>query len=169
LSLARYESGAVTPRPVSFDLADRIHTLAGRMASLSGERRVTIDIDPQKGVTAVADPGLTDIVIGNILSNALKYSSVGGEVKIRFHQTARGVLCRVSDTGIGIAPEHLARVFDRFYRTDASRVAEVEGAGLGLTIVRRLADLQGLEVEIVSELGKGTLVTVLLPAHGPEG
>ena len=111
-----------------------------------------------------ADPILFRRALNNLVSNALKYSSRGGAIQL-YAQQENGPAIRVSvrDTGLGIAPEHLPKIFDRFYRADPSRSHERNGTGLGLAIVQSIVQLHGGTVSVKSELGKGTEVFLLFP------
>jgi two-component system heavy metal sensor histidine kinase CusS len=113
--------------------------------------------------TIYADSILLRRAVSNLLSNALQYTPRGGEVVLSAEpQEDRSVKIRVSDTGTGIAPEHLPRIFDRFYRADPSRSRYPQGMGLGLSIVRSIVDLHRGDVSIQSDPG-GTIVTLLFP------
>ena len=105
---------------------------------------------------------LTRLVL-NLLDNALKFTPAGGRVTLRAERTDREVRVAVRDTGPGIAAEHLPHLFDRFYRAEQARSRAAGGAGLGLAIAHELARLHGGALEIASEAGRGTTVTVRLP------
>ena len=103
----------------------------------------------------------------NLVVNALKYTPAGGEVTLGMRRSDGWVQVAVSDTGVGIAPEDLAHIFDRFYRADPSR-ARSGGFGLGLPIAQWIAQAHGGRIEVASELGKGSTFTVWLPEAGAE-
>ena len=101
-------------------------------------------------------------LIKNLMENAVKYNRDGGAVNLSA-ATERGVaVIRVHDTGIGIPPEHLERIFERFYRVDKGRSRELGGTGLGLSIVKHIVNLYGGDVRVDSEPGVGTTFTVRL-------
>ena len=102
-------------------------------------------------------------VIGNLLENAITHTPEGGRVNVTARPAADHVEVEVADTGPGIAPEDLARIFDRFYRADPSRSRGTGGSGLGLTIARRLVEAHGGTVEADSVPGEGSRFTVRLP------
>jgi signal transduction histidine kinase len=106
-------------------------------------------------------------VLEIIISNALKYSPEGRPVRVRGDMDGEGYRISVSDRGIGMTPEQIARVFDKFYRADASHTA-VEGVGLGMSIVKHIVEAFGGNIRVESELGKGTMVSVILPAAAPQ-
>ena len=99
----------------------------------------------------------------NLIENAIRYTSAGGQLRVSMTQDATEVLVHVEDTGIGIAPEHLLRIFERFYRVDAARSRETGGTGLGLSIVKHIVQAHQGRIDVNSELGKGTVFTVRLP------
>jgi signal transduction histidine kinase len=106
---------------------------------------------------------MVDIIIENILSNAIKYSEPNGSVEVNVVRVKGSVQLAVIDHGVGIDKGQLPRIFDRFYRVDESRNAEISGAGLGLAIVKRLVELQGLSIQAESEPGSGTTIALTFP------
>lgn len=109
------------------------------------------------------DTAFMKIMLGNLLENAIKYSPNGGSILVRGSAGEAGfIYLEVSDQGIGISPKHIEKIFDRFYRT--WEVADVPGAGLGLHLVRKIAQLHGGEVSCTSTAGSGSTFTVKLPA-----
>ena len=114
--------------------------------------------------TLYADPTLFKRAISNLLSNAIHYSSKGGKIEISISQGEDlSVTVTVTDTGLGMSKEELPKIFDRFYRIDASRHVHPEGTGLGLAIVKSIMELHGGTVNVVSEPSKGTAVTLKFP------
>ena len=113
----------------------------------------------------IADPGRLEQMLRNLISNARRHTPPGGRIDIRASRDGRGRGIEVVDTGTGIAAEHLPHVFDRFYRADPSRDRATGGAGLGLAIVRRLAEAHGGTVSASSDgPGRGAAFTLRLPA-----
>jgi two-component system phosphate regulon sensor histidine kinase PhoR len=110
-----------------------------------------------------ADEDRLQEVINNLLDNAVKYSEPGGEICLSATRNDNRIRISVSDEGIGIRPEDLPRIFERFYRVDKARSRELGGTGLGLSIVKHIAQLHGGTTEARSEVGKGTTITVILP------
>jgi len=101
----------------------------------------------------------------NLLDNAVKFNRGGGQVKAEIVRDRAGrARITISDTGLGIPNEHLTRIFERFYRVDKARSRQVGGTGLGLAIVKHTVELLNGSVHVESELGKGSVFTVLLPA-----
>jgi two-component system phosphate regulon sensor histidine kinase PhoR len=101
----------------------------------------------------------------NLLENAIKYNRPEGQVSALLSASGPDVLLEVSDTGIGIPPDALPRIFERFYRVDKGRAREEGGTGLGLAIVKHVAQAHGGQVEVESRLGRGTTFRVRLPAR----
>ena len=101
---------------------------------------------------------------GNLLSNAVRYTPSGGMIEASLRQHAEGVAFSVTDSGAGIAPEHLPRLTERFYRVDKSRSRESGGTGLGLAIVKHVLARHGGRLEIESTLGRGSTFRAILPA-----
>jgi two-component system heavy metal sensor histidine kinase CusS len=104
---------------------------------------------------------LFERAVGNLVDNALRFTPEGGSIQITIAEHAGKSEVAVSDNGCGIGPEHLPRVFDRFYRADSSR--SMTGAGLGLALVKSIVDLHGGSASIQSEVGRGTTVTLSFP------
>jgi len=102
--------------------------------------------------------------VSNLVSNAVRYTPLGGLVHVTFNQTPEGMVLSVKDTGAGIAPEHLPRLSERFYRVDRSRSRETGGTGLGLAITKHVMQRHGGELRIQSELGKGSTFMLLMPS-----
>lgn len=135
------------------------HSLELRFNDETQGRNVTIDIDPDM---------ITEAII-NIMSNAMRYTPEGGWVVVKLACDRREVLIAVSDTGIGIAKEDLSRIFNRFWRADASRAREAGGLGVGLSLTKQIIERHGGYIAVDSEVGKGTTFTIHLPReHTPE-
>lgn len=112
-------------------------------------------------VTYDGDAGLLQNVWDNLLTNAIKYNVEGGEIHIHIQESSTSVEVLIEDSGIGMTAEQLQKVFDRFYRVDASRTKQ--GTGLGLAIVKQIAELHGGTVHMDSVINSGTKVRVHLP------
>ncbi len=115
-----------------------------------------------------ADPERLRQVVKNLLSNAIKYSPEGGPVEVKTELEGKYVTISVSDRGIGIPPEELPRVFERFRRAEREEVVGISGTGLGLTIVKHLVELHGGKITVQSEPGRGSTFTVYLPLRGSQ-
>ena len=109
-----------------------------------------------------ADRGEIEIILNNLLSNAIKYNRPGGRAELTLAGDAEGVMIRVADTGIGIAPEDCSRLFSDFVRIKTEQTRNILGSGLGLSIVRKLATLYGGQAVVESGVGVGSTFTVTL-------
>ncbi|MEH7083122.1 HAMP domain-containing sensor histidine kinase [Neobacillus drentensis] len=113
--------------------------------------------------TVKGDPALLYSVWENLLTNAIKYNRENGTIDIELTETDVEVVVVIKDSGVGLSQKEIERIFDRFYRADASRARSVEGTGLGLSIVKSIVDLHHGKIDLESIEGKGTTFTVLLP------
>ena len=107
--------------------------------------------------------------ISNLLSNAIRYTPAGGRIQAEWSRTGEGIIFSVKDTGPGIAPEHVPRLSERFYRVDRSRSRETGGTGLGLAIAKHAIQRHGGELRIESQVGKGSTFLLYLPLSRVEG
>jgi two-component system sensor histidine kinase SenX3 len=107
--------------------------------------------------------------LANLVENAVKYSNENSTVDVDISDTEDHVVVRVSDTGVGIAPEHVDRIFERFYRVDDARSRDTGGSGLGLAIVRHVAIMHRGEVVVESTLGRGSTFSFIVPAATRSG
>ena len=167
LEIARVESGSA-----AFNIEDvNINSLCRRSAEAlqpqATQRKVELLLEvSDEPLTAKAESNGVTTIINNLISNAIHYTPAGGQVQIRTQRTGQWVEIEVTDTGIGISPEHQARVFERFYRVDQARSREEGGTGLGLAIVKHLTQAFQGQLELDSQIGKGSTFRVLLPAAG---
>jgi len=146
----------VSPRP----LLERV--LADAQA-LSGERhRISLQATP--AVDLLGSESELASAFGNLVSNAIRYTPQGGEVRIVWRDAGDGSSFSVEDTGIGIAPEHLPRLTERFYRVDRSRSRETGGTGLGLAIVKHAIARHQAHLDVESKVGQGSRFTIRFPA-----
>ena len=169
LFLARAESPLMHLRREPVDVTE---LLAGVQeyyeASASGAGISLTTICVGEPVVADLDRALVQRAVSNLVSNAVAYTPSGGLVVLEANSDSTMIRIEVSDTGIGIPPEALPRVFDRFFRVDSSRAQASGGTGLGLAIVQSIMLLHGGDVRIGSELGKGTRVTLHMPVSVPK-
>ena len=150
------------PVPVGFVAAHVAETVRGRAES----RGVRVEHDINNDIMAMSDEESLERALLNLVDNAIKYGREGGVVRMKAHADGGNVRVVVEDDGPGIAPEHLPRLFERFYRVDPGRSRTAGGAGLGLSIVKHLVEASGGEVTVASEVGRGTTFTIRL-AHAP--
>jgi len=150
------------------DISARCEQTAQRFRLAARDAGVTITVRAARAGLD-ADLRLIDAVVDNFVSNAIRYTPAGGKVEIRAARRRRppAVVIAVRDTGTGIAPEHLERIFDRLYRTDDARDRASGGSGLGLAIARSAAQSLGARIEVNSQPGTGSEFRLILPAGAP--
>jgi two-component system OmpR family sensor kinase/two-component system sensor histidine kinase BaeS len=162
LALADAGELALYPEPVS--PAHLVADARRSFAQQAEERGVSLHAAAPAGLPELsADPQRVGQVLGNLVANALRHTPAGGTVTVGAAAADGAVVFTVSDTGAGIAPEDLPRIFDRFYRADRSRARLSGGAGLGLAIARRIVEAHGGRIWAESEPGRGTAVRFTLP------
>ena len=162
LDLTRIESGQKARRFAHIDLV----SLAGRTADLfaaeAAQRGISIEVTAGEAIDMVADAGELEIVLNNLVSNAVKYNRDGGTVAVGLSREGDTVEIEVSDTGIGLTPEESAKLFGDFVRIKNEDTSKILGSGLGLSTVRKLARLYGGDVSVKSERGVGSTFKVKL-------
>jgi two-component system, OmpR family, sensor kinase len=163
LDLARYEHGGVTLQPRLFDIERLFANVAGRHERDAHTKGVSIRIHVgAQADQVVADPDRIEQAIENLVGNALRHAPAGGTITLSAAHTDGVATLSVSDTGPGIAPEHLPHVFERFYKVDIARAAESTGSGLGLSITKAIVERHGGTIRVTSQPGDTTF-TVTLP------
>lgn len=163
LFLARTED-TLTSRDVEVhDLRDLLAGVVDLYAALASEHGVGLELVAEGELACRADRTLMQRAVSNLVENSLRYTPAGGSIAVSARAEGDLVRVEVADTGVGIPPEHLPRVFDRLYRVDMAREARHGGSGLGLAIVHRIAKLHGGTVEARSVVGSGTTITIVLP------
>ena len=164
LDLSRIESGRWRPAPEEVPVAEASAEATAAVQSVAATKGVTLDIAPAPDAAILhADPTAVRQVVSNLVENAVRHTAAGGRVAVTTRRSDDGIWLSVRDTGIGIAPEHLPRVFERFYRVDPGRSREAGGTGLGLAIVRHLVEAHGGRIHAESEVGRGTTIEALFP------
>lgn len=128
------------------------------------EKRIRLDIQCDRDLVARRNAPLLEQAVVNLVDNAVKYSPPGATVRLVAGHDAEGVVIRVEDQGCGIGAEHLPRIFERFYRVDRARSRELGGTGLGLSLVKHIAQTHGGRAEVESTAGEGSTFFIYLPA-----
>ncbi len=170
LDLSRIEGGRWNLARVPVDLAAMVQDSWSELSSKAAARQVHFALEcVPESVRAFVDPDALRQILGNLFDNALRYVPDAGHVTFRATYQDGGVLTSVSDDGIGIAAEHLPRIFERFYRVDPSRSRDAGGTGLGLSIVRRLVEAHGGRVSAESAPRDGTTILCWFPDAPREG
>jgi signal transduction histidine kinase len=165
LDLAKLDAGGLTLRVQDVPVADLFARVVSRHERLCQERQVTLTTAIGAGADTVrADPDRLEQALQNLAANALRHSTPGGRIDLVAAADKGAILIDVRDTGTGIAPEHLPFIFDRFYKTEASRSNEAAGSGLGLSIVKAIVEQHGGTVTATSAPGVETVFRVRLPA-----
>jgi two-component system heavy metal sensor histidine kinase CusS len=161
LFVARVDAARGSIERKLFDARAGVEKIATFYRTLAEDRHIAIHCSGEG--EAYADSVLFERAVSNLVDNALRFTSENGKIQISVTVTAAHSEVTVSDSGCGIAPEHLPRVFDRFYRADSSRSSD--GAGLGLALVKSIVDLHGGSARIESEVNRGTTVTLTFPVR----
>jgi two-component system phosphate regulon sensor histidine kinase PhoR len=162
LTLSRLEQGAWEVKPAETDLARLGRALLDEYQPSAEVQHVRLELEAPPTLLATTDPELVHQLVGNLVSNAIRYNRPEGQVTLRLSEQGEQVRIAVADTGIGIPAEHRERIFERFYRIDAHRSRQSGGTGLGLAIVKQLVEV--LSGTITVESGaEGSIFTVTLP------
>jgi len=168
LQLSRLESGALAATLEPVDCGAVASDVVASFAEIASKKSIALDTMIEPVPAAPGDSDRLRRILEHLVDNALKYTPNGGRVTVRVSPEGAGVVVAVEDTGPGIGPEHLPRLFERFYRVDTARSRELGGTGLGLSIVKHLAESMGASVSVASEPDKGSRFETHLPARSPE-
>ncbi|MBI3968954.1 MAG: GAF domain-containing protein [Chloroflexi bacterium] len=170
LDLARIESGKIELRCVDLDLRLLVQAAAQSLRPQIDAKQQSLTVSCSAQVPHVwGDAGRVLQILTNLLSNAHKYTPVGGRLSVSLETAGDQVRVAVADTGIGLSPEEQAQLFTQFFRANRDQVREARGTGLGLAITRSLVELHGGAITYSSELGAGSTFTVVLPIHAADG
>jgi two-component system, OmpR family, phosphate regulon sensor histidine kinase PhoR len=161
--LSLIETGSIQMSPAAVDLAAAVSEAAGVVAGRAAARQVSLACDIPPGVRVLADRRRLDQVLLNLLDNAVKFNRSGGAVRVTAVREEGRARLMVDDTGPGIPPQALERIFNRFYRLDRSRSREIPGTGLGLAIVKHLVRLQGGDIRAENLPETGARFILVLP------
>jgi signal transduction histidine kinase/DNA-binding response OmpR family regulator len=170
LDLSKIEAGQMELRLQAFVVAEVISNVTSTVEPLAAHKKIGIEVGDVNVGQITADPSKFKQMLLNLASNAVKFTPEGGTIKVNAARLADRVEISVADTGIGIAPADQERIFHEFQQVDSGIGRQQQGTGLGLTLTRRFAKLHGGDVRIESELGKGSVFTIILPleAHKTE-
>ncbi len=169
LSISKLESGDDEVAIERIRLDKKAHDVCEMLSFNAADKQVTINnkLNDQP-VYIMGNPDRVEQLLINLTENAIKYNKPGGSVTVQVFADENQANVTISDTGIGIAEEHLPRLFERFYRVDKGRSRQMGGTGLGLAIVKHIVRSMGGEIEVQSKLGEGTEFLVTLPLASPE-
>ena len=169
LTLARAESGQIPLRFAVVDLGTLASSLVEQLEPVAHVRSIELRCEPPPAVAALGDAGWLERLVLNLLDNAMKFTPEGGRVVVRVSRDDAGARLEIADTGIGMTPEVMAHVFDRFYQADPSRSCVPGGAGLGLSLVKWIVDRHHGTIAVTSQPGLGSTFTVTLPGANGRG
>jgi signal transduction histidine kinase len=164
LTLARFAGDRPPVELVPLALEPLLRELIDDLTPVAEDRRISLVLEQESVRPVLGDAERLKQVFINLLDNALRYTDPGGTVTLRLSGAGNEVLVAVQDTGQGIAREHLPMLFERFYRTDPARARDSGGHGLGLPIVKEIAEAHHGSISVKSEVGKGSVFTLTLPA-----
>jgi PAS domain S-box-containing protein len=162
LDISKLESGAIKPEVSDFKVSALFDEMRSEFAALASNKGLYLEVETSSD-RVHSDPALVGQVVRNLVANAIKYTKEG-RVCLRCAHDHDLIKLQVIDTGVGIAAAELARIYDDFYQIGVSANTSRDGYGLGLSIVWRIVVLLGLKIDVQSEIGRGTVFTLLLPA-----
>ncbi len=169
LDMSKIEAGKFELQLTSFEPCDLVRPCMQMIEASAADKRVRLVADLQQNLPSLTgDERACRQILINLLSNAVKFSEPGSEVQVRVKRQGQRLSISVSDTGIGMSREAIARAGEAFFQANDGLARQYEGTGLGLSIVKGLVELHEGSIKIDSELGKGTKISVLLPIHGPQ-
>jgi heavy metal sensor kinase len=157
LVLARYEQGTVKLHIAPIELSEALESVMARLGSLASDKQISFVRKKLDEGQVSADPSMLDMILENIFTNAIKFSPSGSSIDIEVMRQSGLLIGTITDHGPGIPEDKLHRVFDRFYRVDESRSSGTGGFGLGLSIVKKLSDIQHISVSMTSREHEGTV------------
>ena len=167
-TLMDLESGRRRPDPEPLSLEAAVNRVVEQIAEQFSSRGLELHREGLEGRIVAADPHLLELVLLNLLNNAVTFTPAGGKITISGTEDGARIILSISDTGIGIPEQELPRIFERYYRVDTRQSREQGGNGLGLTLVREIVLLHGGEITVDSVPGKRTTVAFSLPLVMPD-
>jgi len=164
IEISRIEFGEMKMSFRYFDVNEYLRSVVSEMLPASERKGISLEstLSTSDDVQVLGDKERLRQVMLNLIDNAVKYTEGGGKITVSARDEGQAVRISVADTGCGIAPEHLPRIFERFYRVDRDRSREAGGTGLGLAIVKHIVEAHGSKVEVESEVGKGSVFSFAL-------
>ena len=162
LTLARAEAGEITIARQPIDLSTLCSAVAEQIEPVAAAQGVVLTCEAPAGVMVAGDAGWLERLLLILLDNAVKFTPEGGRISMALSSKDKLARLSITDSGIGISPEAIPRLFDRFYRVDASRARQSDGAGLGLALAKWIADRHDARIEVTSKAGRGSTFTVTL-------
>ncbi len=165
LDLVRLDAGALRLDLRNVDVTAFLRGILRTMAKVAEDKGIKISLSISPEVQGVrCDPDKLEKIFLNLIFNAVKFTSAGGRIQVNARREGPQIITDVTDTGVGIPSEQIPHIFDRFWQADTSAQRKYQGAGIGLALVKELAEAHGGRVTVNSQPGKGTTMTVVLPA-----
>jgi signal transduction histidine kinase len=163
LDVAKIEAGKYVQRQVPTDIGQVIDETVALMDAKAKEKGIALSFSLKDLKPVQADPKNIEEIFNNLISNAINYSPEGGRVTVTAQGQGEYIEIKVEDTGVGIPPEELPKIFDKFYRVKHPKTRPVMGTGLGLAIVKGIVDAHHGSIDVESVVDKGTTFRILLP------
>ena len=168
IQLSRLQSADMLKTAVPVDLAGVIVDAVERNQVIAERKGIKISWDAPAGTNVLGDSEMLSMAVKNLIENAILYSDEGSQVGVGLREDEGTAQISVTDAGVGIDPEHVDRIFERFYRADPSRSRSTGGTGLGLAIVKHVANNHRGDIQVFSKPGFGSTFTLLLPIYVSE-
>lgn len=166
LKLNKLEKQTIAPVAEEYDLCEQLAECAVNYEPVWEEKDIEFDADMEDSVKITTDASLMELVWNNLFSNAVKFTGPGGSITLREESDAHTIRVSVEDTGCGMSEETRKHIFEKFYQGDTSHA--MAGNGLGLALAMRVLLLNGYQIEVESETGRGSRFTVLIPKREQE-
>jgi len=164
LTVTKAESGLLTLESKPVHIEALLRDLADTLSVLASAKNIALNFEYGPDLVAIGDAQWLKHVVLNVIDNAIKYTPEGGAVTVKSTRSGKSVIIEIRDTGVGIAPEALPHIFERFYRGESSRAENVDGVGLGLNLAKWIVDHHRGHIDVESELGKGSCFRISLVA-----
>jgi signal transduction histidine kinase len=165
LDMTKIESGKRDRKLVPLNLRAAAENAIELATPAANARKIGISLESPAEIMLMADSGELDMILNNLISNAVKYNRDEGQVFVRLQQSAeQNIVIQVADTGIGMSAEEQQKLFKEFSRIKNAKTANILGSGLGLSILKRLAEMYNGDISVKSEPDKGTTFTLEIPA-----
>ncbi|NCQ16986.1 MAG: two-component sensor histidine kinase [Ignavibacteria bacterium CG_4_8_14_3_um_filter_37_9] len=163
LFLSRHENSSVKVFMQPVNSKELFDNLEARYTDLLKAKNLTLEKVIEEGISVKAEPAMLTIMLENLLSNAIKYSNSGGRIYLSVKRVDKNIRLQIKDTGLGLEEGQLKNIFNRFFRVEESRNSSPGGIGLGLSIVKKLAELQKISILVDSKMNEGTTFTLIIP------
>jgi signal transduction histidine kinase len=166
LDISRIESGRIQPKKQIIDIVETVQMVVGNNSYLADKKAIQVEVHyPKQESKVFADRGMMEQVLLNLFSNAIKYSPANTRINIVIKHHDNSIVIEIHDQGYGIPPEALCKIFDKFFRvaSDNEKLREIQGTGLGLSLVKQIIDMHEGQITVDSEVNKGSVFAIYLP------